>query len=478
MSDQVAESVPGRLRTRLPDNMVRQILIRLPAKSIFRFKTVSKPWNSIISDPSFYSSYISSNPSSSWFIVEQMQPAYPRFMNFPPELNFQELELKIIYKPFDKQIYPKLLASSNGLLLIAITWNIKQSNPNFFLINLITNETIQLTEPPHNHIGRTGLGLITQINKNNGVLEKFRVVDYQPRIETQFASLICFSSETTNWEAKSAKCINQNWMIIGGVGVFEFNGKLVWFDLRVGLMIWDDPFTEEDEVVCRFIDLPLTEFVEGSERIIDGGGGYIQFGEISKKESLGEFNMWRLNENEKWIKILTCMVRFPCSFPKPILIHPCNADFVFINLGDCIFHLDVKTPYVDDITSRIDNILTNEEKILPVQLPSWPISFPPCFYASLLNKHGHDSLMKRKFDIALDFYTNCIDLQYAATCNCEGLLHEFIKAYQARASAKKQLCNNEGYLEDLSSSLNLLKLSCRNLIKELVRQHNNRTSAR
>ena len=86
--------------------------------------------------------------------------------------------------------------------------------------------------------------------------------------------------------------------------------------------------------------------------------------------------------------------------------------------------------------------------------------------------------MKRKFDIALDFYTNCIDLQYAATCNCEGLLHEFIKAYQARASAKKQLCNNEGYLEDLSSSLNLLKLSCRNLIKELVRQHNNRTSAR
>ena len=40
-----------------------------------------------------------------------------------------------------------------------------------------------------------------------------------------------------------------------------------------GLMIWDDPFTEDDEVVCRFIDLPLTKFFEGSEQIIDGSHG-------------------------------------------------------------------------------------------------------------------------------------------------------------------------------------------------------------
>jgi F-box interacting protein len=37
----------------LPEAMVLEILIRLPVKSLLRFKTASKPWRAMISDPSF-----------------------------------------------------------------------------------------------------------------------------------------------------------------------------------------------------------------------------------------------------------------------------------------------------------------------------------------------------------------------------------------------------------------------------------------
>jgi len=37
----------------LPDELITQILLRLPVKSLIRFKSVSKSWCSLISNPSF-----------------------------------------------------------------------------------------------------------------------------------------------------------------------------------------------------------------------------------------------------------------------------------------------------------------------------------------------------------------------------------------------------------------------------------------
>jgi len=42
----------------IPDSLLTEILIRLPLKSIFLFKTVSKRWLSLISDPFFARYYV------------------------------------------------------------------------------------------------------------------------------------------------------------------------------------------------------------------------------------------------------------------------------------------------------------------------------------------------------------------------------------------------------------------------------------
>ena len=48
----------------LPDEMVWEILIRLPVQSLARFKSVSKAWLAIISDPSFVLAHLQCSKES------------------------------------------------------------------------------------------------------------------------------------------------------------------------------------------------------------------------------------------------------------------------------------------------------------------------------------------------------------------------------------------------------------------------------
>ena len=176
MSDQVVESISCHYRTRLPDKMVQEILIHLPARTIFRFKTLSRTWNLIISSPYFKKSYISRNPTPSWFIVEQSltRISIPDLLEFTTtHLCFQEPpKLSTLFITLPENVglldsyHPTLLASCNGLLLIEIMFRLQSFN--LFLITAITNQILPVEIPqwPPDH--QMGIGLTTQIGKTNG----------------------------------------------------------------------------------------------------------------------------------------------------------------------------------------------------------------------------------------------------------------------------------------------------------------------
>ncbi|XP_021755519.1 F-box protein At4g19940-like [Chenopodium quinoa] len=118
-----------------PDQIISKILTRLPAKSICRFKSVSKRWNSMICNPNFISSYISSS-SSSWSIfdrfirvIQDVNDSVPEFKlqwQKPPNVNNLTINPNKIgddTKEFCLDgLAPSALVlnSSNGLLLISI----------------------------------------------------------------------------------------------------------------------------------------------------------------------------------------------------------------------------------------------------------------------------------------------------------------------------------------------------------------------
>jgi hypothetical protein len=48
-----AEANTAATGTALPDDVLVEILLHLPAKSVFRFRTVCKSWRHLLSDPVF-----------------------------------------------------------------------------------------------------------------------------------------------------------------------------------------------------------------------------------------------------------------------------------------------------------------------------------------------------------------------------------------------------------------------------------------
>ena len=381
------------------DNRVSNLLLReifnyLPPKSLIRFKAVSTYWNSIISEPNFIPSYISRNSIPSWFIFERTLNL-SSISKFPIELIFQKppnLSTLSIDShelgPYPHLSHPTLVASSNGLLLvgpeISNRWHRdRASENNFFVINAITNEWVALPKPQEPIFDHSSLGLITQIDRNNRIFKMFMVVEYKPSMVPNLGKLLCFSSETAQWHLKYTNDMlgNHIWGLSGG-GNFEFDGKLIWFDLSVGLIIWDDPFSTEKYVECRLIRLPLehVRFNEhrrlDDERRIDNGGGYIQYLHVNK---LSILNLWRLDnlEEENWNCIYTLDLRqlFP-HFGKvrPVLIHPLEDLVAIFRMDNTLFSLELKTA---KFKSSVPILLHINMHFVPVMLPSWPMFFTP-----------------------------------------------------------------------------------------------------
>ncbi|KNA12543.1 hypothetical protein SOVF_124950 [Spinacia oleracea] len=113
---------------RFPDDIIAQILIRLPVKSIHRFKCVSKVWNSIIKNGRFVSSYISLH-GPSWVILDRMvrvdtksNARVTQFdLQYPPEVSFFQIApYQMADEPFLESVdgkHPSIMHCSNGVIL-------------------------------------------------------------------------------------------------------------------------------------------------------------------------------------------------------------------------------------------------------------------------------------------------------------------------------------------------------------------------
>ncbi|XP_021755524.1 putative F-box/kelch-repeat protein At4g22430 [Chenopodium quinoa] len=431
MSDQ---QFPGRF----PSEVITEILTRLPAKSVCRFKCVSKTWKSLICDPHFVTSYIVHNSSSSsWIIVDRfVTESKEKVTQFNPAQNPNISSLsanhhRLIYEPVTSEWKPTknppvIVASSNGLLLVSFhierdPFKEYEKNPNQFshhktefvlvVINPVTGEWVPLPKLEGSINKLNSVGFMSRLDCScNGVVEKFIVVEYQPIVGSDSGSLLCFSSDTGKWVDKPASYMlgMHFWR---AEGVFEFAGRFFWVDLSCGVITWDDddPFRgveEEKEMArCRFIPLPkgcrkpFNTLKLEDERDIFGAGGYIHYMEMFRK---GDFvlTLWRLKDFESGVNewnlvfnlsrvdvesVLCCGV--DKSLPRLCFIHPFDVDIVFFSTEDRIFSYNLQTQKVE-----ADASFTGHKYVIPFVLPCWPTLLPPrlckwlfqCFISSSL----------------------------------------------------------------------------------------------
>uniref|UniRef100_A0A803LYJ0 F-box protein At3g26010-like beta-propeller domain-containing protein n=1 Tax=Chenopodium quinoa TaxID=63459 RepID=A0A803LYJ0_CHEQI len=267
----------------------------------------------------------------SWVILDRMvrvdTKSNAKVMQFdlqyPPEVSsLQIAPFQMADEPFLDSIdgkNPSIMYCSNGVFLFQfrVKRNPYQYKPlmlngqfyfdkrfeedAWFVANPLTGEWFPIPKSPYPVLHGGTVGFTSQAN-SVGVLERFLVVEYQPLIGSNLATLMCFSSEIGKWVTKSA-----NYMLSMHQweqdGALEFDGKLFWFDRGCGLIVWDDPFGSlgrKSTVKCRFIAKPP---LLSAMRVFVGGGNQVIYSSFTftaaayaKEQGNNNFMACKFNE--------------------------------------------------------------------------------------------------------------------------------------------------------------------------------------
>ncbi|KAL3620146.1 hypothetical protein CASFOL_035058 [Castilleja foliolosa] len=111
----------------IPLVICRDILLRLPAESLFRLRAVSKSWKTIIDDPCFVKAHNKNQQSSNTLLLRNTigPPFYPLYYFDFEALNFTNGPKTIPSTPLNLSLNglflvpPVRLAACNGLMLIS-----------------------------------------------------------------------------------------------------------------------------------------------------------------------------------------------------------------------------------------------------------------------------------------------------------------------------------------------------------------------
>ncbi|KAL3650386.1 hypothetical protein CASFOL_006789 [Castilleja foliolosa] len=112
------------------DDLLTEILLRLPVKSLIRFKQVSKHWQSLISDPGFgFRHKPIPSPAVGMFVHRCFVTTISRYISFSNE--------KPTNKLVEKLNGVDIIQSCNGLLLCSSSL----TKPKYFVYNATTNKS-------------------------------------------------------------------------------------------------------------------------------------------------------------------------------------------------------------------------------------------------------------------------------------------------------------------------------------------------
>ncbi|CAL5080114.1 unnamed protein product [Urochloa decumbens] len=212
----------------LPDELVVEILVRLPAKLLCRFKCVSRRWRRLISDPAHRARlaqtlsgffFVSSNPG--WRFIglpssvtplrgDGGQPLVDATLSFLP--------------PICRERKTEILDSCNGLLLLLCSdQHPSRPSPPFYIVcNPATREWVALPQPKYTEyregmrVWYAAVGFDPAISLHFYV---FQVVEENDGMQVFVVAVEVYSSETGTWDIRECK---RAWL--------NFLGRMTYFN--------------------------------------------------------------------------------------------------------------------------------------------------------------------------------------------------------------------------------------------------------
>ncbi|XP_054777167.1 putative F-box protein At3g10430 isoform X2 [Prosopis cineraria] len=221
-----------------PQEIIRNILKRLPVKSLMRFQCVCKQWKNLIKTPSFISDHLHHSTYHNPSLLFQRNG---RDRDVPLDLCLLDCE-KRLYEvqniPFDSLLSVKIISSSNGLLCVERSSHRIHS---LFLWNPAIRKIRQVHSNVYDFDGciHVGYGFSSRVND----YKILRV--YIPEEEDEVDRLEVYSLSTQRWKEIKRGTLK-------GVNLYSVtaNGTMFWLGSKLD--------TEEDLVVS--FDIAMESF--------------------------------------------------------------------------------------------------------------------------------------------------------------------------------------------------------------------------
>ncbi|EFH48732.1 hypothetical protein ARALYDRAFT_911262 [Arabidopsis lyrata subsp. lyrata] len=253
----------------VPEEMMINIIVRLPLQSIVRFKLVCREWKSLTESAFFNDLYqsISNSTSSNWPILHGSYRCTTSYL--------EEVQLNLPREPWHgnshnwsftsgvirkytqnnnkiKEIW--VVACADGLVLLCLLD--EDMTKRYYIGNPMLQQWIQLSPPPYltQYHFFIDSGLVTRMH--NGALLSYKVIRVYSEARhldvSRTWTFQIYSSEMGKWSVQHVSC--------PGDGVSQqtsnpvsLNGKLHWFHESRRIMVHDF-FSHDDQV--REICLP------------------------------------------------------------------------------------------------------------------------------------------------------------------------------------------------------------------------------
>ncbi|XP_047321125.1 F-box protein At5g07610-like [Impatiens glandulifera] len=291
----MAMSAKPTMSTFVNEDLLTEIFVRLPSKSLARFKSVSKGWLSLISSPSLnilrrrrrqgllIQSFTYYSDTRSYFPINFIP--LPIMNNINNNVNDDDDYPDLSF--FRKLYAIHLMTSSNGLLFCVSFYKPYQKESiDCHVINPTTRQFLTVRKPNLSHFCIVGLGLIFDPSKSihyKLVCLWKTYIDFQVEI---------YSSETKSWKALlhcKSPITYDNYYQKLYPGVY-WNHAIIWFREGGDCLIFD---IEKEKM--RTLPQPNREW--GLKFCFGESGGHLYSVEWSRRSSTKAFRVYEMKED-------------------------------------------------------------------------------------------------------------------------------------------------------------------------------------
>ncbi|KAM7491771.1 hypothetical protein LguiA_034692 [Lonicera macranthoides] len=271
------------------EELLLEILLRLPVKSLLRFKSVSKQWHNLITSTYFSRRRYSCPFTPSGLLLHPLTSNFVYHLDFIP-LHRNENENPIDYNPLTATPPTlsglKILHSCNGLLS-CYTKTENNQDRNYYVYNPTTKQSVLLPRPGEGAVQ----GMLLAFDPSKSL--QYKVVCVWNAPFDQDFQIKIYSSETRCWRA-SGGLVNSEYINFRG-GVY-WNGSINW------ISFWGDSlyFNVDEE---RLGVMPMLPVVDGRYerpfRYFGNSRDHLHLIEIYPP--MTEFNVYEMNRDySRW----------------------------------------------------------------------------------------------------------------------------------------------------------------------------------